>query len=332
MDWLTFTNSVYGFEFKYPPQGVIADGRTDNFARIDLPFVQGTNLQEKYLEVIVRENVDPCLSPLQSPNPPETVTINGIIFLKQTGADAGVGHLHQWIAYSTLRDNVCVSLDFILHSLNPGNFSTPPPVFDFDEESAVFEQIISTYTWLALTPTATPTLTASTPVETLTPTTTATPSQVPTSTPIESPTATLPPSTSGILTGQVIASKPVTVSLYDATDTLVISVTANVDGTFSLTAPAGTYTVRATGDGFLSAEGSATLTGGNTTTMPTVTLSAGDIDGNNVIDQFDALTIGMNYNASTPAAADLNNDGVINVLDLEVLANSYRDTGPTVWE
>jgi hypothetical protein len=40
----------------------------------------------------------------------------------------------------------------------------------------------------------------------------------------------------------------------------------------------------------------------------------------------------MNYNAATPAAADLNNDGVINVLDLELLAQNYRETGPTVWQ
>jgi hypothetical protein len=66
--------------------------------------------------------------------------------------------------------------------------------------------------------------------------------------------------------------------------------------------------------------------------MPSISLLAGDIDGNDVIDQFDALTIGMNYNAAAPAAADLNNDGVINVLDLEVLAGNYRETGPTVWE
>jgi hypothetical protein len=62
-----------------------------------------------------------------------------------------------------------------------------------------------------------------------------------------------------------------------------------------------------------------------------VTLPAGDIDGNNVIDQFDAMTIGMSYNGSDPAAADLNNDGVINVLDLELLAANYRLTGPIVW-
>lgn len=111
----------------------------------------------------------------------------------------------------------------------------------------------------------------------------------------------------------------------------MISVTANTDGTFSLTAPAGTYTVRAAADGFLSAEGAVTLTAGETGTKPDVTLLAGDIVNNNVIDQFDAMTIGMSYNTTTPAAADLNNDGIINVLDLELLARNYRATGPISW-
>ena len=65
-------------------------------------------------------------------------------------------------------------------------------------------------------------------------------------------------------------------------------------------------------------------------TTTTITLLAGDIDGNDVIDQFDAMTIGMNYNAASPAAADLNNDGVINVLDLEILAKNYGVSGPIV--
>ncbi|HEY5728769.1 MAG TPA: carboxypeptidase regulatory-like domain-containing protein [Anaerolineales bacterium] len=134
------------------------------------------------------------------------------------------------------------------------------------------------------------------------------------------------------LTGQVFAGKAVTVSLYDAADTLVKSAAADVDGNFSLTVPAGTYTVVATASGFLGAEGSATLTANETSTMPAVTLLAGDIDGNDVIDQFDAMTIGMSYNGTDPAAADLNNDGIINVLDLELLAANYRLTGPVVWQ
>jgi len=136
----------------------------------------------------------------------------------------------------------------------------------------------------------------------------------------------------GTVAGQVLAGKAVTVSLYDETDTLVTSVVANTDGTFSLTAPAGTYKVTAVADGFLGAEGSAVVVADTTTTKSTVTLLAGDIDGNDVVDQFDAMTIGMSYNGADPSAADLNNDGVINVLDLELLAANYRLTGPLTWE
>ena len=135
----------------------------------------------------------------------------------------------------------------------------------------------------------------------------------------------------GTLTGQVLASKTVTVSLYNPDSSLATSVTANPDGTFSLTAPAGTYTVAATASGFLRAQGPATITAGQTTTKSTISLLGGDIDGNNVIDQYDAMTIGMSYNTATPAAADLNNDGTINVLDLEILARNYRASGALAW-
>ncbi|MBK9207583.1 MAG: hypothetical protein IPL71_04455 [Anaerolineales bacterium] len=65
--------------------------------------------------------------------------------------------------------------------------------------------------------------------------------------------------------------------------------------------------------------------------MPVVSLIAGDIDGNGVIDQYDALTVGMSYNTALPASADLNADGVINVLDLEILARNYRRSGALAW-
>jgi len=351
-DWLIFTNLKYGFQFKYPPDSWIETGGTDTDTIIHLPFAPGTNLGTKYLQMIVAENANPCQSPLATESmleTSETVVINGISFLKQTGQDATAGHTNKWTAYSTSRDNVCVSLDFVLRAANPGNFATPPPLYDEAAESAVFGQIVSTYEWLtsptatptSLTPVDTATPTSSTPGDTATPTSltpvdTATPTSstpVDTATPTSSTpvdTATPTASPDGSLTGQVLAGKPVTVSLYAGT-TLVTSVTANGDGTFSLTAPAGSYTVLATASGFLSAQGSATLTGGSTNTKPTITLLAGDIDGNNIIDQFDALTIGMNYNGTVPTAADLNSDGVINVLDLEVLAGNYRKTGPLVW-
>lgn len=134
------------------------------------------------------------------------------------------------------------------------------------------------------------------------------------------------------LTGVALATKTVTVTLYNQDSTVEATATADANGNFTMTAPAGTYTVAASAPGFLRAQGSPVLTSGVTTVMPTISLLAGDIDGNDVIDQFDALTIGMNYNLSAPAAADLNNDGTINVLDLELLAANYRETGPLAWQ
>jgi hypothetical protein len=90
--------------------------------------------------------------------------------------------------------------------------------------------------------------------------------------------------------------------------------------------------VIASADGFLSAQGNFTVVAGSALTLPTINLPAGDIDNNGVIDQLDAITIGMNYNASVPAAADLNNDGIINVLDLELLAHNYRKVGAISWQ
>ena len=135
-----------------------------------------------------------------------------------------------------------------------------------------------------------------------------------------------------MITGKVLASKPVTIRLYKADNSLATTLNANPDGTFNFTAPAGTYTITATASGFLSAQGSITLTNGNTRTMSTVTLPAGDIDGNGVIDQFDVLTIGMSYNSANPPAADLNNDGTINVLDMELPAANYRKAGAVTWQ
>jgi murein DD-endopeptidase MepM/ murein hydrolase activator NlpD len=153
-----------------------------------------------------------------------------------------------------------------------------------------------------------------------------------TSAPAPPPSYSPTTSTVQTLSGQVLASKTVTISLYHADNSLATSMTANADGVFSLSAPVGGYTVVATASGFLGAQGPVTIIAGETSTKSTVSLIAGDIDGNVVIDQYDAMTIGMNYNTISPEAADLNNDGVINVLDLETLASNYRASGALDWQ
>ena len=137
----------------------------------------------------------------------------------------------------------------------------------------------------------------------------------------------------GILRGQVIAAKSVTVKYRKFENTSDTLIPTQVDGTFILPTSPGSYRVIASASGFLSVQAdSVTITDGNTTTLPTFHLLAGDIDGNNVIDRFDALTIGMSYGGTTPAEADLNNDSVIDFLDLELLARNYLKTGPVPWQ
>jgi len=145
------------------------------------------------------------------------------------------------------------------------------------------------------------------------------------------PSPTGVPALSAIVNGQVLASKAVTIQLFDPGNQLVVSQTTSLDGTFALPTSGGNYTIVASASGFLNAQASITLTAGVTTTMPTISLLAGDVDGNGVIDEFDALTLGMSYGASTPAAADLNSDGVIDFLDLELLADNYRASGALAW-
>jgi hypothetical protein len=302
-DWLTFPNARYGFEFKYPPDAQVLGSDSVTFVHINLPFAPGTNLGDKYMEVIVAENANPCQSPFAAgwsvPPPSETVALNGLTFFKQTGEDATAGHTNKWVAYSTTRDNVCVSLGFVLRAANPGMFfPTPPPLYDEALESAVFEQIASTFTWLALPPTPTPT----------------------------------PQPGLATITGQVLASKVVTVRLYDANENTAAMVNANADGTFRFdNIPAGTYTIVATANGFMRLQGTLTLAGGEVQAIAPIKLLAGDIDDSGIIDQFDALTIGFAYNTSEPPGADLNSDGIINVLDLELLARNYKTVGPIVW-
>jgi photosystem II stability/assembly factor-like uncharacterized protein len=166
--WLMYTNQQYGFQFMYPPQSQILS-QSPTYLKMNLPFTPGTNLGEKYLETIVAENANPCQSPLTTAHSTsENVVINSIPFLKQTGGDAGVGNIYEWEAYSTSSNNVCVSMDFVLHSTNPDNSEPPLPVFNKAAESAVFMQIMSTFAWTTspITPTFTPTFT---PTATTTP-------------------------------------------------------------------------------------------------------------------------------------------------------------------
>lgn len=129
--------------------------------------------------------------------------------------------------------------------------------------------------------------------------------------------------------GMVVAGKKVTIALFSAGN-LVNLAEADTSGAFSLFAAAGTYTIVASAPGYLKAQATIIL-GTGVLTAPSIDLVPGDLDDNGLIDQYDLLSVGINYNRSVPAAADLNNDGVINVLDLQIIAKHYPLSGPSAW-
>jgi hypothetical protein len=156
-DWLTYTNPKYGFQFKYPKSGQFLRYE-DNYLKFLLPFAPNTNLVEKYLQGDVVENISPCSSPFARSSmlmTSETVTINSISFLKETGGDGAAGNYYQWTSYSTVNGNACITLTLLLHSLDPGAYSTPPALFDKAAETAVLTDMMSTFGFLPSTPTPT---------------------------------------------------------------------------------------------------------------------------------------------------------------------------------
>lgn len=109
------------------------------------------------------------------------------------------------------------------------------------------------------------------------------------------------------------------------------TLTANTDanGHFVITeAPAGAYTVTADRDGFLAAACADVAHQATAlTTLANLTLLAGDINNDSLIDITDAVAIGAVFgNTTAGEIADLNADGVVDILDLILMAANFGQT------
>lgn len=142
----SYQNARYNFKFTLPAGATIAN-QSDTAGRVNLPVVTpGTNLSEKYIDVSVREGQSTCaVTNYEGGTAIERVTINNIQFDRQTGQGVAAGNIYDWIGYSTVRNNACIVLAFVLHSTNPSNHPTPPPVFNMAQETEVINTVMNTY-------------------------------------------------------------------------------------------------------------------------------------------------------------------------------------------
>ena len=114
----------------------------------------------------------------------------------------------------------------------------------------------------------------------------------------------------------------------------VLTAATDTNGDFLINnAPADTYAVTANSPGFLAATCTGVVhTTDALTTLNEVTLLAGDINGDNVIDITDAVAIGAVFGSTDPEVADLNADGVVDILDLILMAANFgQDSAGNPW-
>lgn len=151
--WKTHKNEEYGFEFKYPTPADNKRIYPQNEIQFSLPIAeQGTNIDAKVLHMVIKakDNDQACIGPNWYIKPSENIIINNTNFLKQTGGEGAAGHGYQYIDYTTEKNNMCIAISFVISSYNDlhipeytGGEAFIP--YDLTKESAIFNQIISTF-------------------------------------------------------------------------------------------------------------------------------------------------------------------------------------------
>lgn len=171
----------------------------------------------------------------------------------------------------------------------------------------------ATATATSVPPTATTAPPTTTPLPTLTPTVAATLTPIP-----------------GSITGVVQYEKHpdqtgIAITIFSG-GAQVAQGQSTADGSFQFSnVPAGQYTLQFSAQGYLTASSTVDVQAGQGASVQ-VTLMAGDIDNNGVIDLADASLIGANYRVQVPPApaqADLDHDGFINLVDLVLVGKNF---------
>lgn len=106
-------------------------------------------------------------------------------------------------------------------------------------------------------------------------------------------------------------------------------------GEYDLSLAPGTYNITVNRDLYLGAERLGVVVPANgSVSIPSVTLLAGDINGDEKINIFDIAVIAGQYGQDVPPAdprADVNGDGTVNIFDVALAAGNYNEVAPVPW-
>jgi hypothetical protein len=142
----------------------------------------------------------------------------------------------------------------------------------------------------------------------------------------------------GVISTSTFAAIGVTVTLapdIGGTSTVVI---VSADGSFSVDVEVGSYTITAYAPGFLTAERPNLVVIGSGVVLPSVELRGGDANEDGVVSIRDISIIAVSFGATPETRVDgsgrivdINGDGVVDIMDISNAASNFGAVEPTSW-
>lgn len=166
----TYTDTARSFSVSYPSQFTLSGGEmgyTQSWlqnattsgmllAKISVPASLQPNTNFASSRLTIGANSDPsavatCLTQINPTNASSSeVSINGVPFTKISYGDAGAGNFYEYTSYRTVHQSQCYAVEYVIHSLNIGNFPPERNIRSFDKAAVqrIFESIVQSFVFL----------------------------------------------------------------------------------------------------------------------------------------------------------------------------------------
>lgn len=150
--WPIYQNEHYGFSVHYP-KGEIAS-KKDTFFQIDLPGIEGTNLYNRSLSILCKDDGNLSSQVIQRLpwiHKSSYVDVLGLTFLRESGEDAAMHKFHLVTSFSVQRQSRVVHLTFHLDTyVAEVIYQGPGVIVEVDKKIATdtLLGVVSSFTWL----------------------------------------------------------------------------------------------------------------------------------------------------------------------------------------